>query len=140
MNRYLKFGVPVAAILATVVWLGVSSTKKTAQYFLTIPELRKLNAQAQRRPLQVDGHVKEGSIISKGQTTTFVLVEKEGAETGQQLKVVYTGNDMPDTFKEHAEATAVGEMGEDGVFHASNLTAKCASKYEAAPPKLNTKS
>ena len=75
-----------------------------------------------------------------GQTTTaFLMVEHEGQkDVGEQLKVVYTGNDLPDTFKDHAEALAGGQMGSDGVFRANKLQAKCASKYEAAPPKLNT--
>lgn len=137
MNRYLKFGIPVAAILATCVWLGVSSTKQTAEYFVKIPELKNMGAKARSRRLQVDGHVKQGSIVSQGQTTAFVLVEREGSDPGEQLKVVYTGNDLPDTFKDHAEAVAGGVMGEDGVFHANKLQAKCASKYEAAPPKLS---
>ena len=136
MNRYLKFGIPVAAILATCVWLGVSSTKQTAEYFIKIPELKKMDEQSRSRRLLVNGHVKEGSIISAGQTTTFLLVENEGENLGEQLKVVYTGNDLPDTFKDHAEALVGGQMGADGVFRANKLQAKCASKYEAAPPKL----
>jgi cytochrome c-type biogenesis protein CcmE len=138
MNRYLKFGIPVAAILATALWLGFSSTKATAEYFVKIPELKKMDEQARARRLLVNGYVKEGSIVSAGQTTSFLLVENEGKkDVGEQLKVVYTGNDLPDTFKDHAEALAGGQMGTDGVFRANKLQAKCASKYEAAPPKLN---
>jgi cytochrome c-type biogenesis protein CcmE len=138
MNRYLKFGIPVAAILATLAWLGFSSTKATAEHFVYLPELKKMGAQAQAKRLQVDGYVKEGSIVSAGQTTTFMLVEHEGqADLGEQLKVVYTGNDLPDTFKAHAEAVAGGQLDADGVLRATKLQAKCASKYEGAPPKLN---
>ena len=57
---------------------------------------------------------------------------------GEQLKVVYTGDDpLPDTFKDHAQALADGKLGADGVFHANQIQAKCASKYEAAPPPAN---
>lgn len=137
MNRFLKFGIPVVAILATCVWLGFSETKKTGEHWLKIPELKSLDESARSRRLEVDGHVKEGSIVSRGETTSFVLVEREGSDPGQELKVVYTGSDLPDTFKDHAEAVAGGMMGADGVFHANKLQAKCASKYEAAAPKLN---
>lgn len=137
MNRYLKFGIPVAAILATCVWLGFSSTKQTAEYFKEIPELKALDSQARARHLLVNGYVKQGSIISVGQTTTFTMVEHEGQkDVGQSLKVVYSGNDLPDTFKDHAQVLAGGQLGDDGVFRANKLQAKCASKYEAAPPKL----
>ena len=138
MNRYLKFGIPVAAILATCAWLGFSSTKKTAEYFVEIPELKHMDEQARTRRLNVNGYVKPGSIVTRGQTTTFTMVEHEGAEgSEQQLKVFYVGNELPDTFKDHAQALAGGQMGADGVFRANKLQAKCASKYEAAPPKLN---
>ena len=47
---------------------------------------------------------------------------------------LYTGIDpLPDTFKDNAQALADGKLGPDGVFHASKVQAKCASKYEAKP-------
>ncbi len=137
MNRYLKFGIPVVAIVATVVWLGVSSTKATSEYYVKIPELMKMDSQTRVKRMQVEGYVKEGSIVSRGQTTTFVLMENPAGDPGQQLQVVYHGNDLPDTFKDHAQAVAGGALAVDGVFRANKLQAKCASKYEAAPPKLN---
>ena len=137
MNRYLRFGIPVAAILATCVWLGFSATKATGERNVEIPELKKMDQQTREQRLLVIGYVKEGSIVSHGQTTAFTLVEKPGdGYAGEQLNVVYTGNDLPDTFKDRAQAVAGGALGADGVFRATKLQAKCASKYEAAPPKL----
>jgi cytochrome c-type biogenesis protein CcmE len=47
--------------------------------------------------------------------------------------VTYKGSEPPpDTFKDDSQALAEGSYGRDGVFHASVLQAKCASKY--APP------
>ena len=42
----------------------------------------------------------------------------------------------PDTFKDDAQALAVGTFGRDGVFHATQLQAKCASKYAPAKPNV----
>lgn len=136
MNRYLKFGVPVTAILATLAWLAVSGAKESAGYFKEIPEVRAMGAAAQTTHLRLNGYVKEGSIVHQGRSVLFTLVEHEGAtDAGQQMKVVYNGDDpIPDTFKDHAQTLADGSLGADGVFHASRLQAKCASKYEAAPP------
>jgi|SRR5579884_1107821 len=136
MNRYLKFGVPVAAILATLAWLAVSGAKESAGYFKKIPEVKQMGDAARTKHLRVDGYVKEGSIVHEGSAVTFLLVEHEGATNlGEQMKVTYTGEDpLPDTFKDHAEALADGSLGADGVFHANKIQAKCASKYEAAPP------
>ena len=57
------------------------------------------------------------------------------AAAGRLLKVVYKGSEPPpDTFKDDAQALAEGTYGRDGVFHATVLQAKCASKYAPATP------
>jgi cytochrome c-type biogenesis protein CcmE len=44
--------------------------------------------------------------------------------------VVYKGSEPPpDTFKDNAQALAMGIYKRDGVFYANELQAKCASKY-----------
>jgi cytochrome c-type biogenesis protein CcmE len=128
MNRYLKFGIPVAAALpAMFLWLGLGTITQTPEYFVKVQELKKMDAQARSKRLLVNGYIKEGSIVSAGKTTTFLLVEHEDrAGAGEQLKVVYTGNDLPDTFRDHAEALAGGQLGADGVFRANKIQAKSA--------------
>ena len=55
----------------------------------------------------------------------FVLVEND-----QTLNVLYDGTEPPpDTFKDNAQALAMGIYKRDGVFYANELQAKCASKY-----------
>jgi cytochrome c-type biogenesis protein CcmE len=50
------------------------------------------------------------------------------------LPVAYAGIDpLPDTFRDGAQALVDGRMDRDGTFHASKISAKCASKYEAKP-------
>ena len=136
MNRYLKFGIPVAAILATLAWLAVIGAKESAGYFKEIPEVKAMGDAARTTHLRVNGYVKEGSIVHEGHATTFTLVEHEGtSNSGDQMQVVYNGEDpLPDTFKDHAQALADGSLAADGTFHASKIQAKCASKYEGAPP------
>jgi cytochrome c-type biogenesis protein CcmE len=73
--------------------------------------------------------VKPGTIVKNGAQVAFVL--HQGATT---LNVVYSGSDpLPDTFKDNAQALADGHLGSDGVFQATKIQAKCASKYESKP-------
>jgi cytochrome c-type biogenesis protein CcmE len=73
--------------------------------------------------------VEEGSIKRAANRVDFVLVQDK-----LRMPVVYTGTEpLPDTFRDGAQALADGKMGSDGVFHASKIQAKCASKYEAKP-------
>ena len=75
------------------------------------------------------GNVQPGSIKRSGTSVNFVLIEND-----QLLPVVYSGTEAPpDTFKDDSQALADGSFGRDGVFHAKQLQAKCASKYAPQP-------
>jgi cytochrome c-type biogenesis protein CcmE len=80
---------------------------------------------AYAKRLRVAGNVQPGSIKRTGTHVQFVLVEED-----QKVAVDYTGTEAPpDTFKDDSQALADGSFGRDGVFHAKQLQAKCASKY-----------
>ena len=81
--------------------------------------------------LRVGGDVAADSIRHEGHEVRFVLIQDK-----LELHVVYSGIEpLPDTFKPGAQALADGKLGADGVFHATKIQAKCASKYEAKPVK-----
>lgn len=133
MNTYLKFGLLMTLIVASLVWLAVGGVKDTKTYYKTIPELEQMGSEAHSHRLRVGGDVKPGSIVKTGSQVNFTL-----HQGGQTLNVVYTGLDpLPDTFRDNAQALADGRLGTDGVFQASKIQAKCASKYEAKPPQRN---
>ena len=46
--------------------------------------------------------------------------------------MVYRGI-APDTFTDSVDVVVSGRMGTDGTFQATELLAKCASRYENAP-------
>lgn len=131
MNTYLKFGLLIIVVVGSLVWLAVGGIQDTKTYYKTIPELARMGKLAQTQRLRVAGDVQPGSIVKRGGQVSFVL--HQGV---QQLNVVYSGTDpLPDTFKDNAQALADGRLGPDGVFEASKIQAKCASKYEAKPPQ-----
>ena len=121
----------MALIVGSLVWLAVGGVKDTKTYYKTIPELAQMGSSAQGERLRVGGDVQPGSIHRASEGTTFLL--HQGAQT---LKVLYSGSDpLPDTFRDNAVALADGHLGADGTFQASKIQAKCASKYEAKPPR-----
>jgi cytochrome c-type biogenesis protein CcmE len=129
MKNYLKFGILIVAILGTLAWLAVGGISETKTYYKTIAELNQMGEQAKEKRLRVGGDVAPNSIVRDGANVTFTLAQEK-----LQLKVVYSGIDpLPDTFRDGAQALADGKLGSDGVFHATKIQAKCASKYEAAP-------
>jgi cytochrome c-type biogenesis protein CcmE len=129
MNTYLKFGILIVVVVGSLVWLAVGGIRDTKTYYKTIPELERMGQAAQTQRLRVGGDVQPGSIVKNGAQVSFVL--HQGA---QKLNVVYSGSDpLPDTFKDNAQALADGRLGPDGIFEATKIQAKCASKYESKP-------
>jgi cytochrome c-type biogenesis protein CcmE len=125
-RKQLKFVGGAVAIVLTLTYLGFQGFQASASYYQTVPELYATKDQAYERRLKVAGDVVPGSIVREGKTVKFVI-EKEG----QTLPVQYVGTaPLPDTFRDRAEAIVDGSYGRDGVFTATEMQAKCASKYE----------
>ena len=132
----LQIGAAVVIVLGTIIYLSVTAAQADKSYYVTISELQAMGNKAYTRHLRVAGDVAPHSIERSGTNAHFVL-----SEQGKMLQVNYQGIEPPpDTFKDGAQALAVGTYGRDGVFHATELQAKCASKYAAAKPAPNTAS
>jgi cytochrome c-type biogenesis protein CcmE len=133
MNRKsssLKISIASIIILATIGYLAYTGVESSKSYYVTIHELQTMGGKAYTRHLRVAGNVAPGTIHRDGPHVKFDLEEQ-----GNLLAVNYTGSEPPpDTFKDNAQALAVGTFGRDGVFHATQLQAKCASKYAPAKP------
>lgn len=124
-NKYLKFGSAIALILLSLGYLAYTGVQESKSYYVTIKELRGMGNAAYSKRLRVAGNVEPGSIKRTGTNLEFVLLEND-----QRLSVVYSGTEAaPDTFKDNSQALASGKFGNDGVFHANEIQAKCASKY-----------
>jgi cytochrome c-type biogenesis protein CcmE len=135
----LRIGIAAAVIVGTIVWLAFSGYGANKSYYVTIAELGGMGDKAYHSQLRVEGFVVPGSIEHNGPHVDFLMNEFEShspkAASGRVLKVSYKGSEPPpDTFKDDSQALAAGSYGRDGVFHASVLQAKCASKYAPAGP------
>jgi cytochrome c-type biogenesis protein CcmE len=124
----IKIIVATVIILATVAYLALTGVRDNKSYYVTIGELQGMGNKAYVRHLRVAGNVAPGSIHRVGTYVDFTLLEQN-----HTLPVSYKGVEPPpDTFKDDSQALAVGTFGRDGVFHATQLQAKCASKYAPA--------
>jgi len=140
----IRIGIAVAVILGTIAWLAFTGYSSNKSYYVTIAELGGMGDKAYHSQLRVEGFVKPGSIQENGTHVDFVLDEFEShtakASSGRVLRVEYKGAEPPpDTFKDDAQALAEGTYGRDGVFHATVLQAKCASKYAPSQPESPAK-
>jgi len=132
MRKYGKFAALIAIVIGTLVWLAFANGTESKTYYKTISELGQMGDKAYGQRIRVGGDVASGSIQRAGSEVQFVL-----SQDNLKLKVAYTGVDpLPDTFKDGAQALADGKLDRNGVFHATKIQAKCASKYEAKPGQL----
>lgn len=142
-------------IVAAIVYLIVSSTRASAQYFFTVDELISKGSSVGNRDLRISGAVIGDSIQYDPQTLTLTFtvahvpgdnkdIEAQGGlaavlhqaveDPGRaHLQVKYVGV-KPDLLRNEAQAIMTGKMGEDGYFHADELLLKCPTKYEEAVP------
>src|SRR6185312_6389211 len=129
-QQKVRIAIAAAVVLGAILYLAVTGAEANKSYYVTIQELQTMGNKAYTRNLRVAGSVAPGTISRDGSHANFVLVEND-----RKLTVNYTGDEPPpDTFKDNSQALAIGTYGRDGVFHATGLQAKCASKYAPAKP------
>jgi len=143
-------------IVAAIIYLIISSTQASAQYFLTIEELMAKGDGVADRELRVSGAVIGDTIQYDPQTLTLTFtiahlpgdnkeIEAQGGlakvlheavmdPDRAKLQVEYIGV-KPDLLRHEAQAIVTGRMGTDGVFQAEELLLKCPTKYEEAIPE-----
>jgi cytochrome c-type biogenesis protein CcmE len=153
--RNPKFLVGGLLIAAAVVYLIISSTQASAQYFLTIEELLGRKAEMLGRDVRVSGAVIGDSVQYDSKTLTLKftvanipgdnsVIDARGGlaavlkaavvdQTLARMDVVYKGV-KPDLLKNEAQAIMTGKYNADGTFSATELLLKCPTKYEDALP------
>ncbi|PYS55701.1 MAG: cytochrome c biogenesis protein CcmE [Acidobacteria bacterium] len=131
-RKQLKFVVGSLVIILTLAYLAFSGYQESKAYYQTVSELYASKETAYEKRLKVAGDVVPGSIQRDGKVINFVISqEDQQTKRLQTLAVQYVGTDAPpDTFVDRAQAVVEGKLGQDGVFVANKMQAKCASKYE----------
>ena len=134
MKPRTKFLIGGALILGVAGYLMASSIKETGEYYLTPTELSsKLVSDPGLRDvgIKVGARVVPGSIQRLAGGKEYLFRVTDGTNT---FPVDYRGI-APDTFTDSVDVVVGGRMGTDGTFRATELLAKCASRYENAPEK-----
>src|SRR5882672_109446 len=132
MKPRTKFLIGGALVLGAAGYLMASSINETGVYYLTPSELSaKMLADStfSQAGVKVGARVVAGSIQRDPGGKRYEFRVTDGTHT---MPVVYKGI-APDTFTDSVDVVVSGRMGADGTFQATELLAKCASRYENAP-------
>jgi len=121
----LRWGLPAAVVAACVGYLIYSASGGSTEYYLTVSELR---ANAPAGDVRVAGVVQDDVTRSDG-GLHVTFTENDGTAS---IPVDYKGT-LPDIFKPGITVVVEGTLGDDGVFRARTLLAKCPSRFSTQP-------
>ena len=128
-HKAIKIGITVLVLIAAFSALLFTTLQDNLQYYKYVDEVAEQQHEWEGKTLQVHGYVVPGSVLVTPDRLNwkFDLHRK-----GKVISATYTGL-TPDTFKDDAEVVLTGRFTPHG-FIATDMTAKCPSKYEEAPP------
>lgn len=124
MSLKPKFIIGAIIVLVAIGFLGYQGFVYSATYYYTVSEFAEQQSAFVNKSVRVAGNVTDGTIERQGTTLKFTMTDGQ-----KDLTVVYKGV-IPDTFKAGIEAVVLGKLNSEGIFEASELLAKCPSKYE----------
>lgn len=127
MKKKLFTLVGFSIIAGSLVFILSTTFRSSLQYYLTVSELKAAESAYQKRALKVAGRASGIVRENEGVGSLYRFNVNEG---GQTIPVAYHGL-APDTFKEGSEVVVTGRLVSDGSLEATEILAKCASKYEA---------
>lgn len=136
MSKGVQIAIGAIAVALLLGWFGWTQVEEgTFVYYKNLQELR--TSGDLESPSRVHGFVVAGSIerdVGAKVVRFHVRSAPDGAPGSEEtpLAVVYASLETPDLFKDGAEVVVEGRMvgGINGTFQATNVLAKCPSKFE----------
>ena len=122
---FLRWGLPGLVVAGCVGYLIFSASGGSAEYYLTVSELR---THTHAGDVRVAGVVQNDVRKTDG-GLHVTFTEKDGTAS---VPVEYSGP-LPDIFKPGITVVVEGKLGGDGVFNARTLLAKCPSRFSTQP-------
>jgi len=114
------------AVLGVATALILSAFQQNLVFFFSPSDIAAHKAPTERT-FRVGGMVESGSVKRDGVQVRFIVTD-----TAHTVPVIYQGI-LPDLFREGKGVVAQGKLGNDGVFHASEVLAKHDENY--MPPE-----
>ncbi len=125
------FAVALAMGTAAIAGLVLTVMQDKAIYSKPVDELLAQKAKFVGRPVRAEGLLVHGTLTKRDKPCEYRFsIERNGAE----LPVRFAQCVVPDTFRDLPDmpvgVTVEGELQRDDTFEATNVLAKCPSKYE----------
>ena len=149
MPKKLRFAIGAGLIIGAIGYLIVTAVRNTAEYYLTVNEVKARQPELSGQMLRVAGRVKAGAIAWDPETLTlaFGIVPPPVDDTGAVVKtvvatadppefhVICRGQPKPDMFAPNRDVIVEGRLAANGTIEARQVLTSCPSKYIPKQPK-----
>lgn len=131
MKKHKKLLIGGLIIGIAVAALGYASFMNAGTYYYEVGEFLDKSQTLAGQTTRVSGEVSP-DLNREGSGLSFTLLDMTGRTAS--LPVVFRGQ-VPNSFEAGRQVVVEGKLGGDGIFQASNIIAKCSSKYEPDLPE-----
>jgi cytochrome c-type biogenesis protein CcmE len=148
MPKRLRFAIGAGLIVAAIGYLIVTAVRNTAEYYLTVNEVKARQGELAGQTLRVAGRVAPEAIGWDPLTLTlsFGLAQPPPADqagvravaasvgAATVFHVICKGQPKPDMFAANRDVIVEGTLGADGTIEARQVLTSCPSKYVPKQP------
>lgn len=130
-RKELGLLVGLLAMGGGILYLVMTNFNDAAIYSKGVDEVVQHSADLQSKNLRIQGTLVKGTLARRQSPCEYRFRLKKN---GSEIAVNYPQCMVPDTFRDVPEmdvdVTATGKLAADGHFQASEIMAKCPSKYD----------
>jgi cytochrome c-type biogenesis protein CcmE len=126
--RRLRVVLPLAAIAASLAWVGTRGLSGNLVYYRTPTELLREGPGAVGERVRLGGLVVPGSVVERGRVVRFLVTDRT-----TRMTVVATAG-VPALFRDGKGVVVEGALGRDGAFHADTVLVRHADSYRPPAP------
>jgi cytochrome c-type biogenesis protein CcmE len=149
MAKRLRFVIGVSLVVAAIAYLIITAVRNTAEYYLTVNEIKARQAELSGQMFRVAGRVVPGTIQWDPSSLTLkfaitqpppgdgqpsLTTDAATALTPARFKVMSRGQPKPDMFAPGRDVIVEGLLTGDSTIQACQVLTSCPSKYS---PKQN---
>lgn len=135
--------IALVAMGAAIVALVLVGMQSASMYSMRVDQVVAQSGELEGRRLRVDGVLVPGTLVKRDKPCEyrFVMHADDKLVAGEKvLNVRYAKCEIPDTFRDRPEGgvmvTVEGTLASRELFEATNVFAKCSSKYDPETHEL----
>jgi cytochrome c-type biogenesis protein CcmE len=148
MPKKLRFIIGAGLMVAAIAYLIVTAVRNTAEYYLTVSEVKARQTELSGQMLRIAGRVEAGTIAWDPSTLTLKFAMNQpppdasdaglkpvAVSAGANFTVICRGQPKPDMFAAGRDVIVEGLLTPAGVIEARQVLTSCPSKYAPKQPK-----